>query len=396
MLSLCSLLLIATGTTQLTWGPEIARTQLLPPHIYLLIFLVALPGQFLFGVASMTLAAVATTYTFGLVSFAITGTYYFFEPSIPIAVFLSMHLLFTDPSTSPRTELGRLMFGVLYGLSVVVVYALLVWAGAPPFYDKLLAVPVLNLTIQANRSDRAIESAEGTRPSSAGAPSIATMAVRRLYRRMGRCLHDHTAHDREPRGFGAGGHADVRGTDRGGNNLGLVVMQSGRSADAVSSFARAVELQPDYAEAHYNLAQAYNGVGRSPAAVGEFREALRVRPDWPTALGALAWTESTNGDAGVYDPADAVRLATRAAELSQRKDAPILDALAAAYAAAGRFSEATKIAEEAQRAPMCPRRIWPRTSGRGSRGTELASLLSRFAASLENSSSESHAVVRYL
>jgi hypothetical protein len=41
------------------------------------------------------------------------------------------------------------MFGVLYGLSVVVVYALLVWAGAPPFYDKLLAVPVLNLTIQA-------------------------------------------------------------------------------------------------------------------------------------------------------------------------------------------------------------------------------------------------------
>src|SRR5713101_745362 len=148
-LGLFSLILIVTGTTELTWGPEIARTQLLPPHIYLLIFLVALPGQFLFGVASMTLAAVATTYVFGLVYFAVTGAYYFFEPSIPIAVFLSMHLLFTDPSTSPRTELGRLMFGVLYGLSVVVVYALLVWAGAPPFYDKLLAVPVLNLTIQA-------------------------------------------------------------------------------------------------------------------------------------------------------------------------------------------------------------------------------------------------------
>ena len=61
--------LILTGTTHLTWGPEIATTQLLPPHIYLLIFLVALPGQFLFGVAAMTLAAVATTYTFGLVYF---------------------------------------------------------------------------------------------------------------------------------------------------------------------------------------------------------------------------------------------------------------------------------------------------------------------------------------
>ena len=64
-------------------------------------------------------------------------------------------------------------------------------------------------------------------------------------------------------------------------------------------------------------------------------------------MGALAWTELTNGDAGVYDPADAARLATRAAELSQRKDVPILDALAAAYAAAGRFSDATNTAEEA-------------------------------------------------
>ena len=35
---------------------------------------------------------------------------------IPIAVFLGMHLLFTDPSTSPRTELGRIIFGVMYGL----------------------------------------------------------------------------------------------------------------------------------------------------------------------------------------------------------------------------------------------------------------------------------------
>ena len=56
-LSVFSLALIATGSTHLTWGPEIATTQLLPPHIYLLIFLVSLPGQYLFGVALMTLSA---------------------------------------------------------------------------------------------------------------------------------------------------------------------------------------------------------------------------------------------------------------------------------------------------------------------------------------------------
>ncbi len=68
---------------------------------------------------------------------------------IPIAVFLGMHLLFTDPSTAPRTEGGRIIFGALYGLSTVGLYAWLGAAGLPTFYDKLLQVPLLNLSIQA-------------------------------------------------------------------------------------------------------------------------------------------------------------------------------------------------------------------------------------------------------
>ena len=58
-----------------------------------------------------------------------------------------MHLLFTDPSTSPRTELGRILFGVLYGLTTVLLYDLLLSANTPGFYDKLLQVPLLNLSV---------------------------------------------------------------------------------------------------------------------------------------------------------------------------------------------------------------------------------------------------------
>ena len=47
-LALFSLVLIVTGTTRITWGEEIATLLILPPQIYLFIFLVALPGQFLF------------------------------------------------------------------------------------------------------------------------------------------------------------------------------------------------------------------------------------------------------------------------------------------------------------------------------------------------------------
>jgi hypothetical protein len=148
-LAIFSLGLILTGTSDITWAPEIATTQFYPPHIYLMLFLVGLPGQFFFGVTSMTMAAVVTTYVFGLLYFAATGTYFFFDSYIPIAVFLGMHLLFTDPSTSPRTELGRLTFGALYGLSTVALYALLGNLGAPTVYDKLLQVPLLNLAVRA-------------------------------------------------------------------------------------------------------------------------------------------------------------------------------------------------------------------------------------------------------
>jgi hypothetical protein len=147
-LAIFSLALLMTGSSGLTWGQDIATTQFYPPRIYAMLFLVGLPGQFLFGVTSMTMSAVVTTYISGLLYYAATGVYFFYDSYIPIAVFLGMHLLFTDPSTSPRTELGRVIFGVLYGLSTVALYAVLSRAGLPSFYDKLLQVPVLNLSIK--------------------------------------------------------------------------------------------------------------------------------------------------------------------------------------------------------------------------------------------------------
>jgi hypothetical protein len=155
-LTIFSVALILTGTSDITWGQDIAITQFFPPHMYLFLFLVALPGQFLFGVTTMTMSAVVTTYLFGLAYYAVTGTYYFLDSYIPIAVFLGMHLLFTDPSTAPRTELGRMIFGALYGLSTIALYELLGRAGLPTFYDKLLQVPLLNLSIKS--IDRAVRS----------------------------------------------------------------------------------------------------------------------------------------------------------------------------------------------------------------------------------------------
>lgn len=147
-LAVFSLALVVTGSSDITYGQFIANSQHDPPLIYMVIFLAALPGQILFGVARMTLAAVLTAYGTSLAFFAATGTYLFFDAHIPVPVFLGMHLLFTDPSTSPRSESGRIAFGIVYALGTAALYAFLPLVGAPTFYDKLLPVPLMNLMVR--------------------------------------------------------------------------------------------------------------------------------------------------------------------------------------------------------------------------------------------------------
>ena len=155
-LGLFSLVLILTNTTHLTWGQEIASTLTLAPNIYTFLFLIGLIVMYFFsitlvaGMAAISLFVLSTLYS------AVSGVPYFLDSEIPAAVFLGLHLLVTDPSTSPRTALGKLIFGMLYGCGVFVLYTLLGALGAPTFYDKLLCVPLLNLSVIA--IDRVVRS----------------------------------------------------------------------------------------------------------------------------------------------------------------------------------------------------------------------------------------------
>ncbi len=170
-LAVFGLFLVVTGSSDMTFGQFIANTQHDPPFIYVVIFLAALPGQILFGVASMTMAAVVTAYGASLAYFAASGTYLFFDSHIPVPVFLGMHLLFTDPSTSPRTEAGRLAFGIIYALGTAALYILFLRVGVPTFYDKLLPVPLMNLMV------RGIDGLAASRPLAALDPSRIARAL---------------------------------------------------------------------------------------------------------------------------------------------------------------------------------------------------------------------------
>jgi hypothetical protein len=147
-LGLFSLVLIATGTTHLTWGQDIASTLTLAPMIYLYLFVLGLVVMYFFSITFVAASAAVTLFGLSALYGAATGVPYFLDSEIPAAVFLGLHLLITDPSTSPRTPSGKLVFGALYGASVFGLYAVLGAAGAPTFYDKLLAVPLLNLSVR--------------------------------------------------------------------------------------------------------------------------------------------------------------------------------------------------------------------------------------------------------
>ncbi|MGI9251004.1 MAG: hypothetical protein ACR2PR_07375 [Pseudohongiellaceae bacterium] len=155
-LGLFSLILIATNTTGLTWGQEIATTLTLAPNIYTFLFLIGLVVMYFFSITLIAGMAAISLFALSAIYASLTGVPYFIDSDIPAAVFLGLHLLVTDPSTSPRTPLGRALFGLLYGFGVFILYSLLGAFGAPTFYDKLLCVPLLNLSVIA--IDKAVRS----------------------------------------------------------------------------------------------------------------------------------------------------------------------------------------------------------------------------------------------
>jgi tetratricopeptide (TPR) repeat protein len=133
------------------------------------------------------------------------------------------------------------------------------------------------------------------------------------------------------------------------NNLGVAYEQSGRASDAARSFARAAELSPMSALFRENLGRALAADGQAGKAIAAYREALERNPGSLKALLGLAWILAASADATVRDPAEAVKVAEQAAAMTRNRSPEVLDALAAAHAAAGRFEQAIPIAEQAVR-----------------------------------------------
>ncbi len=155
-------------------------------------------------------------------------------------------------------------------------------------------------------------------------------------------------------------------------DLAAILIHKGRTDEAIEHLKEAVKFKPEGPKIRNMLASAYFQQGDYEPAVMHWSEALRLRPDWAEVLNNLAWLKSAYEDVPFYDPNEAVEMARRACEMTENKRYQMLDTLGVAYAAAGRFEQAVRTAEQALELA--------RSSGRPESGVEISKHLELYKA----------------
>jgi tetratricopeptide (TPR) repeat protein len=131
------------------------------------------------------------------------------------------------------------------------------------------------------------------------------------------------------------------------NNLASLLGTKGEKEEPPRLYQRAIQIDGNYLEAYRNLAEALLRNGNPAGATQVWQAALARNPNDLPSLYRLAWVLATHPDAGVrkiYEPVD---LAKKGVELTQGKEPAFLDALAAAQAQVGKFSESIELVEKA-------------------------------------------------
>jgi tetratricopeptide (TPR) repeat protein len=130
-------------------------------------------------------------------------------------------------------------------------------------------------------------------------------------------------------------------------NLGNALLEKGSVDEAIVHFQKAIQINPNYADAHNNFGNALLQKGAVDEAIAHFQKALQINPDHVQTLNNLAWVLATCPQASLRNGNKAVELAQRANQLTRDGNPAVLRTLAAAYAEAGRFPEAVETGERA-------------------------------------------------
>jgi spermidine synthase len=122
----------------------------------------------------------------------------------------------------------------------------------------------------------------------------------------------------------------------------------GETREVIKAAKEGLRVNPFNADIHLALAAAYAGLRDLTNQVAHLRIATVLKTDAVETLNNLAWILASTSNESIRNGSEAVTLAERACDLTQRGEPILLGTLAAAYAAAGRFKEAVEAAEQAR------------------------------------------------
>ena len=116
---------------------------------------------------------------------------------------------------------------------------------------------------------------------------------------------------------------------------------------AIKNYDEAIRLDPQNATAFFNRGLAGFNKKDYARAIKDFEETSRLDPENAQAYGAVAWLKASCAEEKYRDGKEAIKLATKACELTAWKVGNWIEALAAAYAEAGDFEKAVKYEKQA-------------------------------------------------
>jgi tetratricopeptide (TPR) repeat protein len=131
------------------------------------------------------------------------------------------------------------------------------------------------------------------------------------------------------------------------NNLGTALLYQGNDKEAIYHYYEALRINPNYAGVYYNLGKLFVNHGKIEKAILLYRKALDLNPEMTHVLYNLSWILASHEDEKYRNGEEALKLAEKLCKITQYHQPLALDALAAASAEKGRFSEAVLTAKKA-------------------------------------------------
>jgi protein O-mannosyl-transferase len=131
-------------------------------------------------------------------------------------------------------------------------------------------------------------------------------------------------------------------------SMATALSRQGKTPEATRQLEQALKLDPADAWVNFDLAELLSQQRQTGQAVVCYERAIAADPKFVAALNNLAWLLATSPEDQIRDGPRAVELAENACQLTEGKAAFLLGTLAAAYAEAGRFTNAVATAEKAR------------------------------------------------